>query len=306
MDIKQLSPATRRPAAAVATADYSRLSSSGQLLPPHNNYPPVGTRDNVHNHECVNLKRYENKNIEDSPGQHHPAAVNLSLAAGGRSMGNTQSRSPPGATVSQQSYVGNGDSLAAPSPPATKIVFLSKEGNILAVSHTTAARPPLWQRSRGETGQRRPPLEAGSSFGSDFVEDELLSEELAARLDLWRSLNGSPTYPLPPYEPLHTTGKTGATDSKPRLNGLMANGGLKLGAAGTAVAAARIPAAAAGKMAMFSSSRQSTEESLLPGEDMDLPGLRAGPSGRSAGQPQPGGGRPRLARQTRVSEGPSR
>jgi hypothetical protein len=181
-------------------------------------------------------------------------------------------------------------------------VFLSKEGNILAVSHTTAAYPPLWQRSRGETEQRRPPLEAGSSFGSDFVEDEL-GQELAARLDLWRSLNGSPTYPLPPYEPLHMTGKTGAAD-KPRLNGLMANGGLKLGAAGTAVSA-RIPAAA-GKMAMFSSSRQSTEESLLPGEDMDLPGLRAGPSGRSAGQPQPGGGRPRLARQPRVSDGPSR
>jgi hypothetical protein len=292
VDIKQLSPASRRPAAAVTAADYSR-PSSGQLL------PPVGTRDNVHNLECANLKRYENKNIEDRPGLHHPAAVNLSLAAGGHSMGNTQGRSP-GAIVSQQSYVGNGDSLAAPSPPATKIVFLSKEGNVLAVSHTTAAYPPLWQRSRGETGQRRPPLEAGSSFGSDFVEDELLGEELAARLDLWRSLNGSPTYPLPPYEPLHMTGKTGAAD-KPRLNGLMANGGLKLGAAGTAVAA-RIPAVA-GKMAMFYSSRQSTEESLLPGEDMDPPpGLRAGPSGRSAGQPQPGGGRPRLARQPRVSD----
>jgi hypothetical protein len=289
VDIKQLSPASRRPAAAVAAADYSR-PSSGQLL------PPMGTRDNVHNHECVNPKSYENKNVAE-----HPAAINISLAAGGRSMDNTQSRSPGATVVSQQSYVGNGDSLAAPSPPATKIVFLSKEGNILAVSHTTAAYPPLWQRSRVETGQRRPPLEAGSSVGSDFVEDELLGQELASRLDLWRSLNGSPTYPLPPYEPLHMTGKTGAAD-KPRINGLMANGGVKLGAAGTAMAA-RIPAAAAGKMAMFYSSRQSTEESLLPGEDTDLPpGLRAGPSGRSFGQPQPGGGRPRLARQTRVSD----
>jgi len=316
VDIKQLSPASRRQASAVPAADDS-WPSDRQLSPARYNGRPVTNEENHSNHNGILPRNCLNNDAEHWE-MWHPSAVNhttertVSRAAGPNSA-NPQSRTG-GATVCQQSGIGNGavsgrryagglangavsgGGPAAPSPPGTKIVFLSKEGNILAESRTAAASPPFWHRSR-ETGPR-PPLEASSSFGSYGVEDELVAE-VAARLDLWRSLNGSPTYPLPPYEPLQLAGKT-ATPESLFPKGRLANGGPKLSSGMSASGAART--------AVFSTSRQSTEESVLPAEGQDLM-MRAVQGGRAAvngGQKELGVGRPQLARQTRLSDDPAR
>lgn len=188
----------------------------------------------------------------------------------------------------------NGRGGGAPHSPGTKIVFLGRDGNILAESRLgPAASPPPYWRQRPKTVDglvaSRPTLAASSrSSGEQEDEEEPVNQLISSsRLDLWRSLNGSPTYPLPPLQLCADKRNTftAATAMGGCSNGRLANMG-------------GISAVAARRTAGFSSSRQSTGDSQMTDEEPIYGGLAAG---AAVNGDQQRSGRPQLVRQLRVT-----
>ena len=171
----------------------------------------------------------------------------------------------------------------------TKIVFLGKDGHILAESRLTAGSPHCWPRQQ-LVDQKRPPLTASRSAEAA---DELV-HELSSRLELWRSLNGSPTYPLPPYQP--AGGEGGGDGSHLIING----GPGVLTRSGRCSAVGPTPQSG-GRAVPFLITRQSTDNSQLS-EDSEpfMPELQT-LSAAIDSQRQLQSTRPKLTRQTRVS-----
>jgi hypothetical protein len=288
VEIKQLSPAARRP--GPSRTDSTATNDSFQLSQQHS--PAV-----CHNQQLSeqNSSTSSVMGREERLDIRHVAAGGplkiRQVGAAGMANNSFMIRTPSGGKIS-------GRHSPQDQQGSTKIVFLGKDGNVLAESRLEPSSPPYWKRSRGD--DRPPPLTASQSAES---EDELV-RELSCRLELWRSLNGSPTYPLPPYQ---TNGDTSASSGPLGYpNGqLLSNGGpgcLHRSDISPVVTASRTMSGRR-TAAPLLSTRQSTDDSQqCDGIDDALrPVMMTGPGVAQTVNGKQQAVRPRLSRQSRIS-----